>query len=98
MQVTFDIPDTMAAQLTAAGKDPARAALEAFVIDGYRTQQLSEGQIRRMLGYGTRMQVHALLKEHGVPLHYSLEDFEQDMETSRSLRESALPVENSLAK
>jgi len=27
MQVTFDIPDTLAAQLTAAGKDPARAAL-----------------------------------------------------------------------
>jgi len=25
MQVTLDIPDTLAAQLTAAGKDPARA-------------------------------------------------------------------------
>ncbi|HEY1744681.1 MAG TPA: UPF0175 family protein [Granulicella sp.] len=89
MRVTFDIPDTVAAQLTAAGKDPARVALESFAIDGYHTQQLSEGQIRRMLGYGTRMQVHALLKEHGVPLHYSLEDFEQDLETSHSLRASA---------
>ncbi len=30
MQVTIDIPDTLAAQLAAAGKDPARAALEAL--------------------------------------------------------------------
>ncbi len=30
MQVTLDIPDTLAAQLIAAGKDPARAALEAL--------------------------------------------------------------------
>ncbi len=32
MQVTIDIPDTLAAQLTAAGKDPARAALEALTV------------------------------------------------------------------
>ena len=30
MQVTLDIPDTLAAQLTAAGHDPARAALVAL--------------------------------------------------------------------
>jgi hypothetical protein len=32
-----------------------------------------------MLGYGTRMQVHALLKEHDVYLNYSLSDVEQDI-------------------
>jgi predicted transcriptional regulator len=30
MQVTLDIPDALADQLRAAGKDPARAALEAL--------------------------------------------------------------------
>ena len=85
MQVTFDIPDTLAALLTAAGKDPARAALEALAVEGYRTDQLSEGEIREMLGYQTPMQVHELLQQHGAYIHYSLEDFEQDKQTLRDL-------------
>ena len=43
--------------------------------------------MRRVLGYGTRMQVHGFLKEHGVYLNYGLEDLEQDMQTLRQLRE-----------
>ena len=43
--------------------------------------------MRHMLGFSSRMQVHAFLKEHGVHLHYSLEDLEQDRETSRELEE-----------
>ncbi len=85
MQVTLDIPDTLAAQLIAAGKDPARAALEALAIEGYRTGQLYEEQIRRMLAYESRFQVHALLKEHDVPLDYTAADFEQDMKTLHDL-------------
>jgi hypothetical protein len=88
MQVTLEIPDALAAQFTAAGKDPAQVALETLAVDGYRTQRLSESEVREIMGYGTRMQVHALLKEYGVYIHYSEKDFEQDMETSRSLRES----------
>jgi predicted HTH domain antitoxin len=87
MHVTLEIPDTYAAELTAAGKDPARAALEALAVEGYRARQLSSGQIRRMLGYGTRMQVHALLKEHDVPLNYGVEELERDIETLRRLEE-----------
>jgi hypothetical protein len=82
MQVTIDIPDTLAAQLTAAGKDPARAALVALALEGYRTRELSESEIRRMLGFETRMEVHAFLKEHGVYLHYSVADLDHDRQTS----------------
>jgi predicted HTH domain antitoxin len=38
-----------------------------------------------MLGYESRFQVHALLKEYEVPLDYTVEDFQQDMETLHSL-------------
>jgi predicted HTH domain antitoxin len=86
MQVTLDIPDNLAEQLIAAGKDPSREALEALAVEGYRTQRLTESEVRQMLGYETRMQVHALLKEHDVYLHYSLEDLETDAETSRYAR------------
>ena len=86
MQVTLTIPDTLAAQLIAAGKDRAQAALEALAVEGYRTQQLSEFQVRQMLGYETRMEVYALLKEHGAYLHYTLDDLETDAKTSQYAR------------
>jgi len=83
VQVTIDIPDTFAAALSAAGQDPARAALEVLMVEGYRTGRMSEGQIKRALGYQTRMQVHDLLKEHGVPLNYGIDELERDLETIR---------------
>jgi hypothetical protein len=50
MQVTLTIPDELAAQLTAAGEHPARAALEALAVEGYRTRRLTEADVKRMLG------------------------------------------------
>jgi hypothetical protein len=82
MQVTVTIPDDLAGCLVGAGCDPSRTALEALAVEGYRTMRLTEGQVKRMLGYGTRMQVHALLKEYDVPLTYRIEDLEQDIAAS----------------
>ena len=90
MHVTLDIPDTLADQLLASGKDPARAALEALAIEGYRSRQLSESQIKRILGYGTRLQVHTLLSEHAVPLNYGVKELNQDIETIRRLEAQEL--------
>jgi predicted HTH domain antitoxin len=81
MQVTFDMPDTYAAELAAIGKDPARSALEAVLIEGYRARRIFEGEIKQALGFQTRMQVHALLEEHGIPLNYDVEEWEQDLNT-----------------
>jgi predicted HTH domain antitoxin len=85
MQVTLTIPDDLAAQLIPAGKDPSREALEALAIEGYRTERLTESEVRQMLGYETRMQVHALLAEHDVCLHYTVEDLQQDIDASNKL-------------
>jgi hypothetical protein len=89
MDVMLTIPDTFAEQLAAAGQDPARAALEALVIEGYRSRRLSEFQVRQMLGFATRMDVHGFLKEHGAYMHYSLADMESDDETARRTRSLA---------
>jgi predicted HTH domain antitoxin len=43
--------------------------------------------VRRILGFGTRMQVHEFLKEHHVYLNYGPEDLEQDMQTLRQVHE-----------
>ena len=42
-------------------------------------------QLRRLLGFETRMQVDAFLKEHEI-YDFTAEDFEQDRETLRQLR------------
>ncbi len=78
MQVTLEIPDAFAAELMAAGKDPARLAIEALAMEGYRNRQLSESGVRRLLGFETRLEVHGFLSDNGVPLNYSLEDWEHD--------------------
>jgi predicted HTH domain antitoxin len=87
MEITIHIPDDLASSLGQAEGDLSRRTLEALAIDGFRSGKLTEEQVRRILGYGTRMQVHGFLKEHDVYLKYSPEDLEQDMQTLRHLRE-----------
>jgi predicted HTH domain antitoxin len=83
MNLELHIPDDAASVLAAQYPDLPRAALEALALEGYRSMRLSDGQVREMLGFSSRMQVHAFLKERGVHLNYSLADLEQDRETSR---------------
>jgi hypothetical protein len=86
MQITLNIPDEIARQVASEGKDPARVALEALALEGYRSELLSESAVRQMLGLETRMQVHAFLKQHGVYLRYDAADLEQDQATAERLR------------
>jgi len=87
MNLELQIPEEVAHLLTSEYVDLPRAAVEALALEGYRSKRFSEGQLRQMLGFSSRMQVHAFLKEHDVHLHYSLGDLEQDRETSRELEE-----------
>jgi Uncharacterised protein family (UPF0175) len=86
VQITLDIPDELAAQIASEGRDISRAALEALAVEGYRTERLSEWEIKRLLGFETRMDVHAFLKEHGAYMHYSVADLERDRESALRLR------------
>jgi hypothetical protein len=45
-------------------------------LEGYRSGALSESDVREMLGFPTRMQVHAFLKEHSVYLQYGIDELE----------------------
>jgi hypothetical protein len=78
MTITVEIPEGLLDRVVRAGQDPARAALEAIALEGYRSDRLSEADIRELLGFETRMEVHGFLKEHGVFLHYTEEDLEHD--------------------
>jgi hypothetical protein len=86
MRITLNIPDEFARQVATEGEDPARVALEALALEGYRTELLSESALRQMLGFQTRMEVHAFLKQHGVYLHYDVSDLQQDRATAQQVR------------
>lgn len=78
MQIAIEIPDNIAGMI-APDRAPARAALEAIALEGYRSKRLGESAVRRLLGFTTRMQVHEFLKEHGLYIHYDMDDLEHDM-------------------
>ena len=83
--VTLDLPDELFDFLAASRHTLERAALEAIALEAYREKKLSTTQLRRLLGYRTRTQVHAFLKEHGVYLHYGFPDLEHDRQAGDSL-------------
>jgi predicted HTH domain antitoxin len=85
MQVTIQLPADISAALEEQWDNVQRRSLEAVAIEGYRTGALTEGQVRRLLELETRFQVHALLKEHHVPLHYTSVDHEDDLSAHRAL-------------
>ena len=85
MKVTIDLPADVSAKLQEQGTELSRRALEALAVDGYRTGALSETQVRRLLNLESRFDVHALLKEHRVPLRYTEADLEEDLAAHREL-------------
>jgi hypothetical protein len=87
MQIKFELPEDIADRLESNWKDLPRAALESLALEAHRSRFLSTAELRRLLGFQTRMEVDAFLKEHEV---YDLpaEHFEQDRETLRQVRAS----------
>lgn len=85
-QVTLDLPEELSAFLRASGHKLEDAALQAIALEAYREGELSTAQLRRLLGYSTRAEVHAFLKEHGVYLRYGLADLEHDREAGDAIK------------
>lgn len=85
MQMMVELPDDILKVLEEQWPDIGRQALEAIAVEGYRTGALTENQVRRLLELESRFDVHALLKEHRVPLRYTASDLADDMRAHREL-------------
>ena len=66
MQITIELPEEIAVGLESKWKDLPRAALESLALEAYRLRALTAAQLRRLLGYETRMQVDDFLKQHDI--------------------------------
>jgi hypothetical protein len=67
MEVAIRLPDTLVKRLQEQWGDLSRRVLESVALLGYRERILTTEEIRQLLGFETRSEVHAFLKQHKVP-------------------------------
>ncbi len=83
MNVHIDIPEELFNSKTG---DVSREVLETIAAEGFRTDQLSTAQVRRLLGFETRFEVHQFLAARGIPwVKYSVEDARRESELLKKL-------------
>lgn len=85
VKIWLDLPDAAVKQLAEDGEDLSRAALEALAIDAYRMNRITGYQLCQLLDIPSRHDLDIFLKRHGVPLEYTIEDFEHEGATSARL-------------
>ena len=85
MQMAIDLPEDIVRTLESEWGDLSKHTVETLAVEGYRSGLLSRAQVRRMLGFETRMQVDEFMKKAGVYLDYTGGDFAQDLQTIREL-------------
>ena len=77
MNVTVSIPDKFIPG-TGPDVDISRRMLEAYAIENYRQVRLSLGQLSELLDLSID-EANAFLKEHQVPLNYTMDDLDADL-------------------
>ena len=77
MDVTVSIPDKFI-PVTGPDVDISRRMLEAYAIENYRQVRLSLGQLSELLDLSID-EANAFLKEHQVPLNYTMDDLDADL-------------------
>jgi Uncharacterised protein family (UPF0175) len=85
VEVTLHIPDEVARRLAASGDDLSRRALEAFALEEYKAERLTEPQLQQLLGFQRRDEIDGFLKAHEVWLNFTREDLERERAALRRL-------------
>jgi predicted HTH domain antitoxin len=87
VNLTVEIPDDLARRLgDLSGGDLSRRALEALAVEEYRSGHLTETELQRLLGFGTRYKLDGFLKAHNILVDdYSVEELHREVETLQRL-------------
>jgi hypothetical protein len=85
MEILVQLPADIAEKLQAQGVDLTRRILECLAAESYRSEVLTAAEVRRMLGFKTRVETDAFLKREGAYLRYREEDLQQDAATLDNL-------------
>lgn len=77
MQVTIDLPDNIAHQISP--NNISRRVLELIVADSYRSGRIGAAEVRQMLNFSSRWETYEFLKQEKACLPYAEDDLEQDV-------------------
>jgi hypothetical protein len=80
MNVTVQLPDDLAARLSADGADLSRLALEALAAEAYRAGRLTKPELRRVLGFGTRVELDGFFKAHWIDESITVEELQRQLD------------------
>jgi predicted HTH domain antitoxin len=84
VEITVELPNDLTQR-----QNPAKEALEALAIAGYRAGKLSAHQASSLLGFTSRFQFEDFLKAHNILDHaYSSEDLADDVNTLKNLEKN----------
>jgi hypothetical protein len=82
--VAIELPEDIASRF-GRQDELSSIALKALAAEGYRSGKLTHAEVQRMLGFASRWETDAFLKQAGAYLDYTESDLERDLETSRQL-------------
>ena len=85
MNLTVEIPDDLASQMSAVGGDLSRRMLEGFALEEYKAERISKAQLRRLLGFETRYELDGFLKARQVWANVTIDDLRRDVQDLKSL-------------
>lgn len=83
-QVAIELPEDIASRLAGKG-ELSTVALRALAAQAYRDNQLTHAEVQRMLGFKSRWETDAFLKQAGAYLDYTEADLENDLASSRQI-------------
>lgn len=84
MTLSMEVPDQIARSLHLDGPQPHRRALEMLALEGYRTGDLSRGQIGTLLGLSF-YETEEFLKKNHAYIELSLEEFQESSDGLETL-------------
>jgi len=83
--ILIDLPKPIEDQFRSAlGDRVDEVAREALILAGYGCAGLSIGQVAKLLNCSIN-DAYGFLKEHGVSVNYSVDDYEEDLVSLRRL-------------
>ncbi len=83
MSIHVEISDTV---LKAPGPEISRLVLETVALEGFKAGQLSTAQVKSLLGFESRFEVHEFLAKNNVPwVDYSIDAAEREGERLKEL-------------
>jgi len=78
MNISIEVPDTIARQMGLADAHAGRRTLEILAMEGYRSGDLSRAQVSELLNLSL-WETEALLKEHDCGLGLTVAEYEQSL-------------------